>query len=111
MDILPLPIGIIVGGYIISRLSGINIPAIVEELKPVVGILILVIPLMGLAVALSIGTMTPDESNDHTTALILSGTGLIADHLTSVAVGAVATPIAVFLIVVLVRPIMDVFDL
>ena len=43
--------------------------------------------------------------------VIVSATVLFADHLTGVAIGAVATPIAVFLIVRVVRPIMDAFDL
>lgn len=111
MEILLLPISIIVVGYIITRLSGIDIPAIVGELKAVVGILILVIPLIGLAVALSTGTISSDELNDRTAALTLSGIVLIADHLTGVVIGAAAAPIAVFLIVVLVRPMMDAFDL
>ena len=111
MEMLLLPIGLIVGGYTITRLSGIDIPAIVGELKAVFGTVFLVVPLLGLAVALSTGTISPDELNDRTSALIQSGTVLIADHLTSIAVGAVATPFAVFLIAVLVRPIMDVFDL
>ena len=55
--------------------------------------------------------MTPEELSDRTAAVIQSVTVLVADHLTSVAIGAVATPIAVFLIAKIVRPIMDAFDL
>ena len=106
MEILLLPIGLIVGGYIITRLSRIDIRAIVGELKAVVGALILMVSLLGLAVALSTGTMTPDELNDRTAALIQSATVLIADHMTSIAIGAVATPIALLLVAVLIRPIM-----
>ena len=91
--------------------SGIDIRAIVGELKAVVVALILVVSLLGLAVALSTGTMTPDELNDRTAALIQSATVLIADHMTSIAIGAVATPIALLLVAVLVRPIMDAFHL
>ena len=111
MEILLLPIGLIVGGYIITRLSGMDIPTIAGELKAVIGALILVVPLLGLAAALSTGTITPDELNDRTTALIRSATFLIADHMTSIVIGAVATPIALLLIAVLVRPIRDAFDL
>ena len=111
MEILLLPVGAIVGGYIVTRCTGIDLPAIVQGLKAVFGTLILVVPLLGLAVALSVGTITPDEMNDRTAAIIRSGTVLFADHLTGIAIGAVATPIAVFLIVRLVRPIMDAFDL
>ncbi len=111
MEIMLLPIGLIVGGYVIRRLYGINVHAMAKEWKDVFGILILVVPLLGLAVALSTGTITPDELNDWTAALIQSATVLIADHMSSIAIGAVATPIALLLIAVLVRPIMDAFDL
>ena len=111
MEILLLSISLIVGGYVITRLSGIDVLAIVRELKAVFGTLILVVLLLGLAVALSTGTMTPDELNDRTASLIQSATILIADHMTGIAIGAVATPIALLLIAVLVRPIMDSFDL
>ena len=111
MEILLLPVGVIVGGYIITRCTGIGLPAIVQEWKAVFGMLILVVPLLGLAVALSVGTITPDEMSDRITALIQSATVLFADHLTGVAIGAVAIPIAVFLIVRVIRPIMDAFDL
>ena len=111
MEILLLPISLIVGGYMIARLLKIDVKAMVDDFKDVLGILFLVIPILGLAVALSTGAITPEELNDRTAALIQSGTTLIADHLTSVAIGAVATPIAVIIIAVLVRPIMDILDL
>ena len=111
MGILLLPIGVIVGGYIIARRTGIDVPAILQEWKAVFGTLILVVALLGLTVALSVGTITPDELSDRTAAIIQSATVLFADHSTSVAIGAVATPIAVFLIARVVRPIMDAFDL
>ena len=111
MEILLLPIGLIVGGYIITRLSGIDFLAVVRELKATFGMLVLVFPLLGLAIALSVGTVTPGELSDRTAAILQSAIVLITDHLTSVAIGAVATPIAVFLTAAAVRPIMDVFDL
>ena len=111
MEILLLPVGLILGGYIITRFSGIDIAAILGDLKAVFVILILVVPLLGLAFALSVGTVTPDELSGRTGSIIQSATVLVADHLTSVAIGVVATPIAVFLIAVVVRPIMDAFDL
>ena len=110
MEILLLPVGAIVVGYIITRCTGIDLPAIVQELKAVFGMLILVVPLLGLAAFISVGTITPDELSDRTAAIIQSATVLFADHLTGIAIGAVATPIAVFLIVRVVRPIMDALD-
>ena len=107
MEMLLIPIGLIVGGYIITRVSGFDVPAIVRDLK----MLVLVVPCLGLVVALSAGAMTPEELTDLTTAIIQSATALVADHWTGVAIGTVATPIAVFLIVKVVRPMMDVFDL
>ena len=47
MEILLLPIGLIVGGYIITRLSGTDVSAITQEWKAGLGILILVVPLLG----------------------------------------------------------------
>ena len=111
MEILLLSICLVVGGYIIARLLGIDVLAVVEEWKEVLAVLIVVIPILGLAVALSTDTISPEELNHRTAALIQSGTVLIADHLTNVAIGAVVTPIAVFLITRVVRPIMDAFDL
>ena len=107
MEMLLLPIGLIVGGYIITRVSGIDVPAMVRDLK----ILVLVVPCLGLVVALSAGAMTPEELTHRTTAIIQSATALVADHLTSVVIGTVATPVAVFLIAKVVRPIMEIFDL
>ena len=111
MEILLLPVGAIVGGYIITRRTGIDVAAILQEWKAVFGTLFLVVPLLGLAVALSLGTITPDELGDRTAAIIQSATVLFADHLVSVSIGAVATPIAVFLIVRIVRPLMDALNL
>ena len=111
MEILLLPIGLIVGGYIITRLSGTDVSAITQEWKAGLGMLILVVPLLGLIIAISMGTMTPDELNERTTAIIRSATVLITDHITSITIGAVATPIALFLLTMFVRPIMDAFDL
>ena len=45
MEMLLLPIGLIVGGYTITRRSGIDIPAIVGELKAVFGTVFLVVHL------------------------------------------------------------------
>ncbi len=48
MEILLLPIALIVGGYIITRVSGVDIPGIMRDLK----MLVLLVPLFGLVVAL-----------------------------------------------------------
>ena len=111
MEVLLLPISLIVGCYIITRLSGINVSLIMRDFKAVFALLVIVVPFLGLVVALSVGAITPGELCDRTAAIIQSTTVLLADHLTSVVIGAVATPIAVFLISAFVRPIMDAFDL
>ena len=111
MEMLLFPICLIVGGYIVVRLVGIDVKAILEEWKEIFGILMLVVLLLGLAGAFTTGIITPEELDDRTGAMIELGGTLIADHLTGIAIGAVATPIAVFLIAILVRPIMDAFDL
>ena len=48
MEILLLPIALIVGGYIITRVIGVDIPGIMRDLK----MLVLLVPLFGLVVAL-----------------------------------------------------------
>ena len=52
MEILLIPISLIVGGYIVKRLFGRDIKAIVEEWKEIIGVLTIMVVLLGLAGAL-----------------------------------------------------------
>ena len=74
MEIFLLPTGLIVGGYIITRLSRIDVSAIAQEWKVVLGMLILLVPLLVLSIAISMGTMTPDELNERTATIVRSAT-------------------------------------